>query len=101
MPAVELRTPPPPTRTDISTSDEEATTHEAGRVSFVATEESNTMEADSTGLPGPLLQTNQRIEHAQKLDITSDPRRCLNNDDSNAGYIQLKIQLHIPFPLIK
>ena len=56
-PAVEIR-PPPSTRTEVSTSCEEATTCEACRVSFDATEETYTTEANSTKLPGPSSQTN-------------------------------------------
>ena len=92
-PAIELR-PPPSTRTDVSTS----TTREARRVSFDAAEETNTTEANSTNLPGPPSQTNQIIEHAQKLDFTLDPRPCLNNDDGNAGFIQLKNTTSNPLP---
>ena len=94
--------PPPSTRTDVSMSREEATTREARRLSFDAiAEEANTTKADTTNLLGPPSQTNQRIEHAKKIDFTLDPRPCLNNDDGNAGFIQLKTQLLIPFLLIK
>ena len=92
-PAIELG-PPPSTRTDVSTS----TTREPRRVSFDAAEETNTTEANSTNLPGPPSQTNQIIEHAQKLDFTLDPRPCLNNDDGNAGFIQLKNTTSNPLP---
>ena len=72
-------------------SRQEATTRKARQVSFDAiAEEANTTEDDTTNLPGPPSQMNQRIEHAKNLDFTLDPRPCLNNDDGNAGFIQLK-----------
>lgn len=47
-------------------------------------------------LPGPLLQTNQRIEDAKKLFFTLDPRPCLN--DGNTGFTELQNKPTNPLP---